>query len=170
MVAFVLAADLLSPNFGLAIWMLIAFLIVLFVLSKFAFPAMLDGLKEREKTIEDSLAQAERANAEAKALLAQNDEARRDAERQAQTILREAKEQADSQRAADVEKTKAEVARLQESARADIEREKLQALAELRREVATLAVAGAEKILSEKIDGAEQSRLVDRFIADLPQN
>ena len=151
MVAFVLAADLLSPNFGLAIWMLIAFLIVLFVLSKFAFPAMLDGLKEREKTIEDSLAQAERANAEAKALLAQ-------------------KEQADSQRAADVEKTKAEVARLQESARADIEREKLQALAELRREVATLAVAGAEKILSEKIDGAEQSRLVDRFIADLPQN
>ncbi len=62
------------------------------------------------------------------------------------------------------------MARLQESARADIEREKLQALAELRREVATLAVAGAEKILSEKIDGAEQSRLVDRFIADLPQN
>ncbi len=76
MVAFVLAADLLSPNFGLAIWMLIAFLIVLFVLSKFAFPAMLDGLKEREKTIEDSLAQAERANAEAKALLAQNEAAR----------------------------------------------------------------------------------------------
>ncbi|WP_412070020.1 F0F1 ATP synthase subunit B [Rubrivirga sp. IMCC43871] len=170
MVAFVLAADLLTPNAGLAIWMLIAFLIVLFVLSKFAFPAMLDGLKEREKTIEDSLAQAERANAEAKALLAQNDEARRDSERQAQTILREAKEQADSQRAADVDKTKAEIARLQESARADIEREKLQALAELRREVATLAVAGAEKILSEKIDGPEQSRLVDRFIADLPQN
>ncbi|WP_412060722.1 F0F1 ATP synthase subunit B [Rubrivirga sp. IMCC45206] len=170
MVAFVLAADLLTPNAGLAFWMLIAFLIVFFVLSKFAFPAMLGGLAEREKTIEDSITRAERANAEAQKLLSDNEAARRDAERQAQSILREAKEQADSQRAADVEKTKAEIARLQESARADIEREKLQALAELRREVATLAVAGAEKILSEKIDGAEQSRLVDRFIADLPQN
>ena len=170
MAAFVLAADLLTPNLGLAVWMLLAFLIVFGVLSKFAFPAMLGGLRERESHIEDSLAQAERANAEARALLAQNDEARRDAERQAQTILREAKEAAEAQRAEAVDKTKTEILRLQESARSDIETQKQQALAELRGEVAALAVGAAEKILREKIDGPEQSALVDRFIADLPQN
>ena len=170
MAAFILAADLLSPNFGLAVWMLLAFLIVFGVLSKFAFPAMLGGLKEREDNIQRSLDESARAREEAKALLAQNDEARRDAERQAQVILREAKESAEAQRTEAVDKTKAEIQRMQESARADIDTQKQQALAELRAEVAALAVGAAEKILREKIDGPEQSALVDRFIADLPQN
>ncbi len=166
----ILAAGLLDANFGLAIWLIIAFVLLLILLRKFAWGPITTALDERESTIEEAITRAERANAEAQALLAQNDEARREAERQAQHILREAKEQADAQRAASVEQTKAEVARLQEAARADIEREKQQALAELRSEVAALAVGAAEKILGQKIDGAEQSALVDRFIADLPQN
>ena len=170
MALIVLAAGLLSPNIGLAVWMGIAFLLLFVVLSKFAFPAIIGGLKEREQTIEESMTRAERALAEAKQLQSDNEAARREAERQAQSILREAKEQAEAQRAADVDKTKAEIARLQEAARADIETQKQQALAELRSEVAALAVGAAEKILQQKIDGAEQSALVDRFITDLPKN
>lgn len=170
MVALVLAADLLSPNWGLAIWLIIAFALFYLVLSKYAFPFIIDGLKEREQTIEESMTRAERALAEAKQLQADNETARREAERQAQGILREAKEQADATRAADVEKTKAEIARMQEAARADIEREKQQALAELRSEVATLAVGAAEKILNENLDADKQRGLVDQFIADLPRN
>lgn len=170
MLALALAAGLLSPNAGLAFWLGLSFLLLFFLLSKFAFPALLGGLKEREQTIETSLAQAERANAEARALLAQNDEARRDAERQAQAILREAREAAEAQRAADVDKTRAEIARLQEAARADIEREKQQALADLRQEVSTLAIGAAEKILGETIDAQRQSALVDQFLDDLPRN
>lgn len=170
MVALVLAADLLSPNVGLAVWLIIAFGLLMALLSKFAFPAILGGLKEREQTIEESMTRAERALAEAKQLQADNEVARRDAERQAQTILRDAREQAEAQRTADVDKTKAEIARLQEAARADIEREKQQALVELRQEVAGLAIGAAEKILRENLDEGRQRQLVDQFIADLPQN
>lgn len=170
MLALALAAGLLSPNAGLAFWLVLAFLLLLGILSKFAFPAILGGLKERESTIEESMARAERALAEAKQLQSDNETARRDAERQAQAILREAREQADAQRAADVEKTRAEIARLNEAARADIAREKQQALVELRQEVSSLAIGAAEKILRETLDADKQRGLVDQFIADLPQN
>ena len=171
MVALVLAAGgLLSANYGLAFWLGLAFLLLLFLLSKYAWGPITAALEERETTIEESMTRAERALAEAKQLQADNEAARRDAERQAQAILRDAKEQADAQRAADVEKTKAEVARMQAQAQDEIERQKDQALGELRAEVAALAVGAAEKILDERIDGAEQRALVDRFITDLPRN
>ena len=165
-----LAAGLLNANVGLAIWLAIAFFLLMIVLGKYAWGPITAALAERETTIEESMTRAERALAEAKQLQADNEAARRDAERQAQTILREAKEQADAQRAADLDKTRAELARMQETARADIEREKQQALSELRSEVAALAVGAAEKILGREVDASAQSALVDDFIAELPQN
>ena len=166
----VLAAGLLDANVGLAVWLSIAFLLLLFLLSKFAWGPITAALSEREQTIEDSITRAEAALAEAKQLQSDNEAARRDAERQAQQILREAKEQADAQRTADLDKTKAEIARMQEAAQAEIERQKQQALGELRAEVAALAVGAAEKILRKEIDAAEQRGLVDQFISDLPKN
>ncbi|HEX8384531.1 MAG TPA: F0F1 ATP synthase subunit B [Rubricoccaceae bacterium] len=165
-----LAAGLLSPNLGLAFWVVLAFLLLLGLLGKFAWPAILGGLREREQTIESSMSRAENALAEAKRLQADNDLQRQEAGRQAQAILREARESAAQMREADVERTKAELARMQAQATADIDRQKQQALAELRSEVATLAIGAAEKILGSEIDDAKQRQLVDRFIADLPQN
>ena len=165
-----LAAGLLSPNLGLFVWVTLAFLLLLGLLGKFAWPAILGGLRERESTIEESMTRAERALAEAKQLQADNESARRDAERQAQTILAEARDEATRRRDADVEKTRAEIADMQARALADIDQQKRNALAELRAEVAALAIGAAEKILDQKIDAGEQSRLVDRFIADLPTN
>ncbi len=139
-------------------------------MSKFVLPSVLGGLKERETTIQSSLEQAERANAEAARLLADNESARREAEAQAQSILRDAREQATTQRDADIAKTKAEIARMQASAQSDIETQKQQALSELRSEVAALAVGAAEKILNREIDAQAQQGLVDQFISDLPKN
>ena len=170
MIVLPLAADLLAANYGLAVWLAIAFLILLALLGKFAWGPITAALAERENTIEESMTRAERALAEAKQLQADNESARREAEGQAQAILRDAREQASTQRDADVAKTKAEIARLQESAQADIENQKQQALAELRSEVAALAVGAAEKILRREIDAESQRGLVDQFIADLPKN
>lgn len=164
------AADILSPNWGLIFWMSIAFFSLLTLLGKFAWPSIVGGIEERERRIETSLTEADRALAQAKQLQADNDAARRQSEQQAQVILREAREEAEALRAADVEKTRADLAEMKENARAEIEREKRQALAELRSEVATLAVNGAEKILRKEIDADTQSRLVDDFISELPQN
>ncbi len=171
MTLFVLAAGgLLSTNAGLAFWLGIAFVLLLLLLGKFAWGPITSALAERETTIEESMTRAERALAEAKQLQADNEVARREAEGQAQAILRDAREQASAQRDADVAKTKAEIVRMQESAQADIENQKQQALTELRSEVAALAVGAAEKILRKEIDAEAQRGLVDQFIADLPQN
>ena len=164
------AVNPLAPNWGLIIWMGLAFGALMFLLGKFAWPAIIGGLEEREKRIETSLSEADRALAEARQLQADNDAARRQAEQQAQVILREAREEAEALRSKDVEKTRAEIAEMRDGARAEIEREKRQALAELRSEVASLAVSGAEKILRKEIDPATQSTLVDEFISELPKN
>ena len=163
-------ASLLSLNPGLAFWTVLAFLLLLGLLGKYAWPAILGGLKEREGTIEESMARAENALAEAKRLQADTDAQRQEAGRQAQTILREAREAAAQMREADVEKTKAEIARMQAAAMADIDRQKQQAIAELRTEVASLAIGAAEKILGNQIDASTQADLVNRFIAEIPTN
>jgi F-type H+-transporting ATPase subunit b len=163
-------SSLLSPHVGLIFWTLVVFGLLLLLLRKFAWGPMVGALDEREKTIEESINRAEAALAEARQMQADNEAARREAERQAQAILRESREAADRQRAAEVEQTKADLAKMQEQARAEIEREKQQALAALRAEVADLAIGAAEKILAENLDDDRQRKLVDRFIADLPQN
>jgi F-type H+-transporting ATPase subunit b len=168
--ALLIAASLLSPHVGLIFWTVVVFGLLLFVLRRFAWGPMVSALDQREKTIEESITRAERALDEARRMQADNETARREAERQAQTILREAREAADRQRAAEVEQTKGALARMQEQARAEIEREKQQALTALRAEVADLAIGAAEKILRENLDDDRQRRLVDRFIADMPQN
>ncbi len=168
--ALVLAASLLSANFGLAIWLGIAFLLLMFLLGKFAWGPITSALDEREQTIEASITRAEAALAEAKQLQSDNEAARREAEGQAQRILADARDEAARQRDAAKAELAAELAEQRERAASDIERQKQQALGELRAEVAALAVGAAEKILGKEIDAAEQRGLVDQFIADLPKN
>jgi F-type H+-transporting ATPase subunit b len=162
--------NLLSPSLGVIFWTALAFLLLLVLLSRFAWKPITGALEEREKTIEESITRAERALAEAKRLQADNEAARRQAEQQAQAILREAREEADRVRTGEVEKTKAHLQQLQAQAQADIERQRQQAVADLRQEVARLAVAAAEKLLGESLDDERQHRLVERFIAEMPSN
>ena len=165
-----LASSLLSPHAGLIFWTLIVFALLLFVLGKYAWKPMVSALDEREKTIEESLTRAESALKEARAMQADNEIVRRDAERQAQSILRDARNASDELRTEEVEKTRALLAHLQEQARADIEREKTQALVALRAEVASLAIGAAGKILNENLDDDRQRKLVESFLDDLPKN
>lgn len=166
----VLAASLLDANFGLAIWLAIAFTLLMILLGKFAWGPITSALEERERTIEDSITRAERANAEAQKLLADNEAARREAEGQAQKILAEARDEAARQREAAKADLRQELEAEREKAAADIERQKQQVLGEIRAEVADMAVTVAEKILRKEIDATEQRALVDQFVADLPKN
>ena len=168
--AFLLAQSLLSPSLGVIFWTALAFLLLLLLLSKFAWGPITGALEEREKTIEESITRAERALAEAKRLQADNESARRQAELQAQQILREAREEADRLRGAEVDKTKAQLQQMHAAAQADLERQRQQAMTDLRQEVARLAIGAAEKLLAENLDDERQHRLVDRFIAGMPQN
>ncbi len=166
----VIAAGLLSPNVGLIFWITLTFLLLLFVLRRFAWGPISKALAEREARIEESITSAERALEEARKVQADNEKARRESEQEAQRILREARETAEKLRAEEVEKTRDQIRQMQAQAEAEIEREKQGALNELRSEVADLAIRAAEKVLGENLDGGRQKKLVNDFLEDLPSN
>lgn len=166
----VLAANLLSPNAGLIVWVGITFILLMILLRRFAWGPITTALTERESTIKDSIDQAQKALAEAKAIQADNTRARREAEAEAQKVLREAREEADRLRTEEVVKTRDQIKALQEQAQAEIEREKESALNSLRQEVANLAIDAASKILRANLDAARQQKIVDDFLGDLSKN
>ncbi len=164
------AANLLSPNFGLVIWLTIVFGILLVILKRYAWGPITSALEDRERTIDESIQRAEKALTEAKQLQADNERARREAEQEAQRLLRAAREQADHLRNEEVHKTREQIQHLRDQAQAEIEREKDSALDALRAEVADLAIQAAEIILQENLDAPRQRRLVETFIDELPKN
>ena len=166
----VFAADLLAPNAGLAFWILVTFIALMLILRRFAWGPITNALDVREKKIEESMDRAEKALAEARQIQADNDRARREADQEAQRIIREAREAAESLRSEEVDKTRAQMQQMQEQVRAEIEREKQSALDTLRTEVADLAIQAAEKILQENLDEGRQRRIVDSFLDGLPKN
>ncbi|MBK5273092.1 MAG: F0F1 ATP synthase subunit B, partial [Bacteroidia bacterium] len=87
--------NLLTPEFGLLLWTLLAFLVVFFVLGKYAWPAIVKGLKEREQGIADSLATAEKVRAEMSQLKSENEELLAKAREERALLLREARETKD---------------------------------------------------------------------------
>ena len=162
--------SLLKVEPGLAIWTLITFSTVLFILSRFAWPAITEAMEKRETTIKESIERAENAIAEAKKIQSDNEAARREAEQEAQRILREARDSAERLREEELEKTKTKIQSMQEAAQAEIERDTQSALEKLRSEVTTLAIQAAGKILQEDMNGDRQRKLVDKFIDGLPKN
>ena len=166
----IIAVNLLSPNWGLFFWMLVTFLLLLFILRKLAWGPITKALIEREAKIDASIKSAETALAEAKQIQADNAKARREADQDAQRILREAREAAEQLRADEIDKTRGKIQAMQEQARVEIEREKESALNELRTEVADLAIQAAEKILDDSLDQPRQKKLVESFIDGLGRN
>lgn len=162
--------SLLQPNAGIVVWTAVVFLIVFGLLWKFAWGPISLVLEERETTIESSISRAEEALQEARRIQADNEKARREAEQDAQRIIREARDAAEIMRTDEVEKTRVQIRSMQEQARAEIEREKQGALETLRAEVADLAITAAEKILKESLDEPRHRRLVNDFLDRLPNN
>ena len=166
----IFAVNLLSPNAGLVIWLTIVFGLLLVILKRYAWGPITSALEDRERTIDESIQRAEKALTEAKQLQADNERARREAEHEAQRLLRAAREQADHLRNEEVHKTREQIQHLRDQAQAEIEREKDSALDALRAEVADLAIQAAEIILQENLDAPRQRRLVETFIDELPKN
>lgn len=166
----ILAANLLSPNFGLVIWIAITFFALLLVLRRFAWGPVTGALAAREDRIRESMEQAEKALAEARQIQADNDRARREAEAEAQQLLRQARDAAEALRAEEVERTRGQIRQMQESAQAEIARERDGALETLRSEVADLAIQAAERVLNANLDDERQRKLVNDFLGGLPRN
>ena len=154
-------------NFGLFLWTWVVFLGLLFLLKKFAFPAIFKMTEERERTIARQLEEAEKANTEARTLLEENRKLLAQARTQAQALVAEAKSASEKERAAAIEKTRQEQDELLARARRDIAGERDKALVELRREAVDLSLAAAAKLIGQRLDSGADRALVEGYLASL---
>lgn len=162
------APNPLVPNWTEVIVGAIAFLIVFAVLWRVLLPRITKTLEERTDAIEGGLQRAEETQAEARRTLEQYQALVADARHEAARLREESREEGARILAQMREEAQAEARRIAEAARTQIEADRQQAFASLRAEVGLLSVQLAGKIVGESLeDEARQSRVVDRFLADL---
>jgi F-type H+-transporting ATPase subunit b len=163
--------ELLVPEFGLVIFQIIAFLLLMFILGKFAWKPVLASIKEREQSIDEALNKAELAKQEMTRLTAQNEELMKEARAERDLILKEAKTLKDN--IVNEAKTQAQTegSKLIEKARVEIENQKKAALAELKAQVSTLSLDIAERVLRKQLeDKDKQQELVSNLLKDVELN
>lgn len=158
----------LLPEVYDIIWSLVIVVIIFFVFMKYALPKFQAVLDERTEKIEGGLQHAEAAQAEAAALRAEYEQQLAEARTEAARIKEAARAEGGVIVAEAKAKATAEAARTVESAQRTIEAERQQAAVSLRADVGALATELASKIVGESLeDTARQSRVVDRFLAEL---
>jgi F-type H+-transporting ATPase subunit b len=152
---------------GLMIWTIAFFLIVFFVLKRYAFARIQALLDERREKIQQSIEEAEKARAEARRLLEEHRALIGQARGHAEEILAEARKVADSQRQRVREETEADRQRRLEETRRQIEAETHRALEQIRTEVAELTLIAATKVTRKALDDDDHRRLIDEAIREL---
>lgn len=158
------------PHPGEIIVGFICFGIIVWVFTKKVVPALEKVYAERVASIEGGMEEAEKAQKEAEAALAEYKAQLAEARTEANAIREEARADAAAVASEVREKAHAEATRIVESAQRQIEAERQQAVTSLRSEVGRLATDLAGRIVGESLeDSARQSRVVDRFLAELEQ-
>jgi len=159
--------NLLKVNPGLAIWTLVTFLIVVFILKKFAWDKILHALEERTEKIHNDIEKAEKSRAEAEATLKAYHEKLHQAAEDAHKIIEETKRDAQVLRAKLMEDANAEVKSLKDQAVRDIELAKTKALAELQNQVVELSVLVAGEILEKQLKKDDYTAFVEKEVTKL---
>ena len=156
--------SLITPGFGIFFWMTIIFLLVVFILGRYAWPPILKGLKEREESIQESLDAAKEAQEQMKKLKSENEKLLQEAKQERDAILAEARKI--KEKIIEEARVKAlkEADSIVESAREQINNEKRAALVEIKNLIADYSIRIAEKVLKEELK--EKDRQQD-YVAKL---
>jgi len=163
------AGGLTDVNFGLTLWTVVLFILFAVLMTKLGWRPLLNAIEEREKGIRGAVDGAQKAHAEAQALLAQHKEMLRAAGREREEIIKRALKEAEQLKADLTARARAESDQMVQRAREQIEREKGQAILELRAQVADLAMQAASKIVASSMTPEAQRKLVDEFIKTMPR-
>jgi F-type H+-transporting ATPase subunit b len=158
---------LLSINPGLIIWTILIFLIVLAILSKFAFPKILGAVEARERHLNELAESAERDRAEAARLLEENRRLLDETRARVQEALAESRTSAEGLQAQALAEARREREELLARARHDIANEREVALEAVKREAVELAIRAAEKLIRESLDAEDNRRLVREFLGQV---
>ena len=159
---------ILTPDFGLFFWMLIAFLVVFVLLAKFGFPVITGMVEERKNFIDESLRKAHEAQERLANIEKEGESILQEAREKQAQILKEAAETRDAIVEQAQTKARSEGARLLDEAKSAIEQEKKAAIADIRKQVATLSVEIAEKVLKQNLKSDQaQMDLIDRMLDEV---
>jgi F-type H+-transporting ATPase subunit b len=153
---------------SLAIWTLAVFVVLLLVLSKFAWKPLIHALHEREKHLEHVLHETERARNQSESLLNEHRKQMASAADEVRSLLEQARN--DAQRTSEqiVKHAQAEAEAAKQRAQRDIGAARDQALAEIWQKTADMAVSVAGRVLSKELTETDHRRLLDAAIGELP--
>lgn len=163
--------DLVTPSIGLIFWSSLAFFILFFVLTKFAWNPITKTLKEREDSIDEALKSAETARLQLESLKTDNQRLLNEARAERDKLLKEANEIKDQILAKAKSDAKNEGDKMITAAKEAIEMEKVNAMNQLKTQVANLSVDLAEKILRNKMeDRSQQEVFVNESLKNITLN
>ncbi len=144
--------SILTPDPGLLLWMLLAFLVVFFVLAKYGFPAIVGMVESRKKYIDESLQKAHEASLKLDNIKQESEKILQEAREKQAEILKEAAATRDAIVEKAQDKAKEESARILNEAKAEIAAQKESAISEIREQVARLSVEVSEKVLRKSLE------------------
>ncbi len=155
---------LVLPDVGLVIWSTLAFLILLFLLSKFAWKPILAAILVRETGISDALLQADKMKAEMANLKNENEVMMNQAREERAIMIKEAKAASDKMIAEAKDKAKAEYDKIIADAQLAILQQKNAALTDVKNQVGALVIEVSEKILRRELaNKAEQESYIQQL-------
>jgi len=155
---------------SLIFWEIVSFAALLFVLAKYAFPPILEGLDARERKIRESIESAERLRAEADRRMIEYEAKMKSAQKEAETMILEAKLRAQHVQEENERRLSADAERIKAAATRDIDQERRRALEEVRRSVSDLALLIAEKLVERSLNDADHKRLAEESLAAVAQD
>src|SRR5215212_7637909 len=147
---------LLTPDLGLLIWNLLAFLIAFFILKKFAWKPILKGLNDREGKISDSIATAEKVKLEMAQLKSENEALLASAREERAIMLKEAKDIKDKMINDAKDEAKTQASRIIADAQASINHQKMAALTDIKNQVGKLVIEVSEKVLRRELSNKQE--------------
>ena len=163
--------QLLTPDLGLLIWTLVAFLVVFYILKIKAWPLIIKGLKDREQNIADSIATAEKVKTEMAQLKNENEALLAKAREERAGMLKDAKDTADKMVADAKDKAKAEYDRILVDAQQAITMQKNAALTDVKNQVGALVIEVSEKILRRELSNkGEQENYIKQLAEGVKLN
>lgn len=163
--------DLLTPSFGLFFWTLIAFLTVIFLLKKFAWKPILDALHERESSIADSIASAEKVKAEMNNMKSEHETLLNQAREERSLLLKEAKDAKEKIINDAKDAAKEEANKIMAETRQQIEFQKNAAMIDVKNQIGSLVIEVAEKVLRKEMSNkSEQEAYISKLAGEIKLN
>jgi len=162
-----LASTFTDVKPGLIVWTWITFIVVLFILRRFAWGPLFKAVDDREKNIAQAIEQAKLGRLEVERLLGEQKAAVTSAQKEAAESVRKTQADLEKFREELMAKARKEGEDLKAEARRTIDEERVKAISEVRAEAVKLSIQVAEKLLGERLDDAKHQQLAQQFVTDL---